>query len=484
MSSKSSTSIVADDVMPPPQEKSIDPYLVTLSPEDDPQNLSMLRRWIIIIVISSASFCALFASSISSATQAGSAQTFQVSNEVTILASSLFMVGLGAGPLLVGPLSEVYGRNVIYWVSYFLFFVFTFPVAFSPNIAVLLIFRLITGLCCAAFLGVAGGSVTDMFPDSSVANPMAIYTFSTFAGPIIGAVVGGFIVQNLNWRWAYYIMLCWIAVETLMLILFVPETFVPVILKRKAARLRKTTGDAGFYAPLDKSTDGLARAIILSCYKPFELLLLDRMALLLATWNALLLGILFLAFQAYPIIFGVVHHFESQLVGLSFLGMAVGILIALLTQPLWNMHFSRQMVKFNGNPPPEVRLVMGQVGAILVPASLFWFAFTTYPQVHWIVPIIASVPFGAGVYFVFTSTFSYTVTAYRPIAATAMSSNGTLRSIFAAAFPLFAGAMYDRLGTVGATALLAGLTTIMTPLPFVFYRIGARLRRASRFASH
>lgn len=98
-------------------------------------------------------------------------------------------------------------------------------------------------------------------------------------------------------------------------------------------------------------------------------------------------------------------------------------------------------------------------------SGLFWIAFTTYKQVHWIVPIIASIPFGAGVYFVFTSTFTYLVTAYRPIAASAMAGNSAMRSVFAAAFPLFAGAMYTRLGTVGATALLAGLTAIMAPLP-------------------
>lgn len=97
--------------------------------------------------------------------------------------------------------------------------------------------------------------------------------------------------------------------------------------------------------------------------------------------------------------------------------------------------------------------------------GLYWLAFTTYPTIHWIIPIIATIPFGAGVLFVFTSTLTYMVTTYRPIAASAVSSNSALRSGFAAAFPLFAGAMYHRLGTVGATALLAGLTTIMAPLP-------------------
>lgn len=152
-----------------------------------------------------------------------------------------------------------------------------------------------------------------------------------------------------------------------------------------------------------------------------------------------------------------------------------------------------------GKVPPEVRLVMGEVGAICVPVGnafffphfpcryfllitskkgLFGLAFTTYKGVPWIVPIIASVPFGAGIYFVFTSTFTYLVTAYRPIAASAMASNSAVRSTFAAVLPLFARAMYVRLGTVGATALLAGLTTVLAPLPFVsfcFVRSGSLL---------
>jgi hypothetical protein len=104
-----------------------------------------------------------------------------------------------------------------------------------------------------------------------------------------------------------------------------------------------------------------------------------------------------------------------------------------------------------------------------VHTGLFWLAFTTYKSVHWLVPIAASVPFGAGVYFVFTSSFTYLVVAYRPVAASAMAGNSALRSSFAAGFPLFAGAMYARLGTVGATALLAGLTAVMAPFPCVAF---------------
>lgn len=117
------------------------------------------------------------------------AADFHVSKEVAILGVSLFVEGMGIGPLLLGPLSEFYGRNPVYWVSYSMFFVLSFPVAFAPNIgmgisaptifpvtwltiilAVFLIFRFFGGFVSSAFLSVAGGSVSDLFPNETVAT--------------------------------------------------------------------------------------------------------------------------------------------------------------------------------------------------------------------------------------------------------------------------------------------------------------------------
>lgn len=125
---------------------------------------------------------------------------------------------------------------------------------------------------------------------------------------------------------------------------------------------------------------------------------------------------------------------------------------------------------------------MGKVGGILIPIStlpvfslndltdrrtigLYCIAFTTYKNVHWIAPIISSIPFGVGICFVYTSVFTYLVTAWRPMAAEAMTGNTIMRTTFAAGFPLFSTAMYHTLDTSGATALLAGLMTVMAPLP-------------------
>lgn len=70
----------------------------------------------------------------------GESRDFHVSKIVTILGISLYVEGLGCGPLLLGPLSEFFGRTPIYLTSYLFFFAFSFPVAFAPNIGMSITF--------------------------------------------------------------------------------------------------------------------------------------------------------------------------------------------------------------------------------------------------------------------------------------------------------------------------------------------------------
>ncbi|KIP10638.1 hypothetical protein PHLGIDRAFT_22099 [Phlebiopsis gigantea 11061_1 CR5-6] len=384
-----------------------DPFAVALEPADDPKNLPTWRKWAIMFVISCGTLCATSASSMAAFAEGGLIETFHVGKEVTILGVSLFVLGLGMGPLVVGPLSEIYGRNWVYRISYGLFFAFSWAVAFPPHIGVYITFRFLTGFSSSAFLSVAGGTVSDIFDNHQIATPMAIYTGSPFIGPVLGPLLSGFINQHANWRWTFRVLIIWTFVTWVLLIAIVPETFVPYILKQKAAKLRKASGDDRFWAALDRRTMSLPQLILRSCYVPVELLLVDRMALLLDLWSALLLGILYLTFQAFPIIFGTVHGFAIQFVGMSFLGIGIGMVIGLLCQPLFNRRMRRLTLEHKGHPPPETRLFSAMIGGVMVPVSLFWLAFTTYRKLHWIAPIIASVPFGTGMLFIYTGVFTF-----------------------------------------------------------------------------
>lgn len=129
------------------------------------------------------------------------------------------------------------------------------------------------------------------------------------------------------------------------------------------------------------------------------------MCLSLCIYTAFVLGILYLFFGAFPLIFTTNHGFVLWQTGLTFLGLVVGLLAGFLSNPFWHRNYERLVAKANANvpvgeklpkPEPELRLIPAILGGILIPISLFWVGWTTYPSVHWIVPIVGSVLFGAG----------------------------------------------------------------------------------------
>ncbi|CAK5262687.1 unnamed protein product [Mycena citricolor] len=536
------------------QDSEDDSFLVKLDPSEDPVLFSPFKKWLVVMVISAGSFCVTCASSMASFTEQALAEEFHVSREPTILMISLFVLGLGVGPLITGPFSEVYGRSIIYQVSYVLLVLFSLPVVFAPDLGVALTFRFLLGAAGASFLSVAGGSIADLFsgPQVRMSAHGSLYHVSgtQFLGPglytirqsvyvlivpSLRAIIVRFhqseFVLEMDVSDLDYLELCptyyhfpglfsiskYHITPLKRSMQFVPETYAPVLLRRKSRRLRKETGDERYWAPLDRHEINFAQSLLLSCYVPFSM----------SHLTPFIFAMLNLFFRAsdvrqngpsaryldcsasrnlVPDVPGLSDHIRTRaplqrsehrphLSGHRHRHGRGSLYTAILGQASLSQasassvlakhkyrHHARAAAANGGKAPPETLLVMGQVGGIMVPLSLYWFAFTTYPRVHWVVPIIASIPFGTGTFFVFTATFTYLVTAYRPIAASAMAANSALRSSFAAAFPLFAGAMYNKLGTVGATALLAGLATIMVPLPFIFYRMGPELRAKSRFA--
>jgi hypothetical protein len=233
-----------------------------------------------------------------------------------------------------------------------------------------------------------------------------------------------------------------------MAVVFVPETFHPVLLARKAEALRKSTGNSSYHSAseLARASRPLSEALLQSIYRPFQLLLLEPMCLSLCIYTAFLLGILYLFFGAFPLIFSTNHGFVLWQTGLTFLGLIVGLLGGVMTNPLWHKNYQRLIAKANANlpegqkpqaPEPELRLPPAILGAVLIPISLFWVGWTTYPSVHWIVPIIGSIFFGAGIFFVFSGIWTFLVDAYPAYAASALAANTFTRCMFAGAFPLF-----------------------------------------------
>ena len=160
---------------------------------------------------------------------------------------------------------------------------------------------------------------------------------------------------------------------------------------------------------------------------------------------------------------------------------------ALIIMPpfFWYVHrYMEPQFNEKGEIQPEKRLPPSFVGAFFIPICLFMFGWTSRTSVHWIAPIIGSSFFSMGAFLLFMSVLSYLGDAYPKYVASVYAGNDLVRSGFGAAFPLFANAMYSKLGVDYASTMLGLFSIAFIPIPFVLYKYGARIRRASKMARH
>ncbi|KAJ4419745.1 hypothetical protein N0V82_004788, partial [Gnomoniopsis sp. IMI 355080] len=398
-----------------------------------PRSLPTPRKWLIVTMASAGSFCVTCASSIYTSTYTQMDAEFGCSHLVATLGLSMFVLGIALGPVW-SPLSEFYGRRPIYLAAFAAFTIFIVPCAVAKNIETIIITRFFQGLSGSAFLSVSGGTVSDLFAPEKMHHPMTLFTAAPFLAPSLGPLIGGFINFNINWRWTHYVMIIWAFCMFLAICFFVPETYHPVILRKKALKKRKDTGDERWKAPIEKSNKSMVRTVGYSLMRPFQILAYEPMALILDIYSAILLGILYLFFGAFPFVFEGAFGFNLWQTGLTFLGMLFGMFLGAMSSGYWVKVRARLVEKNGGKIEPEFRLPAVMAGSIFVTVGLFWFAWTTFAWVHWILPIIGSGIFGLG------------VETYPLYAASALAANAFVRCAFAAAFPLFGTQMYEKLG--------------------------------------
>ena len=149
--------------------------------EDDPlhpHRLPSVKKWVIVLLLCIATICMGFTSSLYASGQDQLIQQMALSREVATLGLSLFIGGLGLGPMFLAPLSEFFGRKPIYLASLILFMVWLVPCAVAKNPATLLVARFLDGVSGSALTSVAGGTVGDLFSREELITPLMFFTAS------------------------------------------------------------------------------------------------------------------------------------------------------------------------------------------------------------------------------------------------------------------------------------------------------------------
>lgn len=189
-----------------------------------------------------------------------------------------------------------------------------------------------------------------------------------------------------------------------------PETYAPVLLRKRAAALSEKTGKV-YISKLDagKPKKSIGSQFRVALSRPWILLFKEPIVLLTSVYMAIIYGTLYLCFAAFPIVFQQGKGWSPGIGGLAFIGIAVGMMVAVVGTMFDNKRYQRVAARSGGNAPPEARLPPALVGSILLPVGLFWFAWTNGNDVHWVVPIIGSSFFAAGIVLVFLSLMNYLI---------------------------------------------------------------------------
>ncbi|CAK7565782.1 MAG: hypothetical protein SEPTF4163_003709 [Sporothrix epigloea] len=470
------------------------PYVVAFLPVDprDPQQFLMWKKWMYTLIMAFATLGIAFVSTAYSGGLREVIESFHVSSEVSILGISLFVLGFAIGPLLWAPSSEFFGRQILFVGTYTALTLFNVGAAVAQNMRTLIIMRFFAGAFGSSPLTNAGGVIADMFSAADRGLATAVFAAAPFLGPSLGPIVAGFLGDAAGWRWVEGLMAIFTGVMVMVGGLVVPETYAPLLLRKRAAALSRMSGKV-YISKLDmhhrnaatgSKGPSMAAQFRTALSRPWILLFREPIVLILSTYMAIIYGTMYMMFAAFPIIFQEGRGWSSGIGGLAFLGIAVGMIVGVMCAMHENRNYARRA---RASPthmlPPEARLPLTVVGSILLPIGLFWFAWTNAAPVHWIVPIIGSSFFAAGLVLVFLSLFNYLIDAYVIFAASVLAANAVIRSLFGAAFPLFTTYMYANLGLHWASSIPAFLAVACIPFPFLLIKYGSIIRKRCRYAN-
>jgi DHA1 family multidrug resistance protein-like MFS transporter len=223
------------------------------------------------------------------------AAEFNVGNQVSILGTSLFLIGFGIGPLLWAPLSEVFGRRLAVFAPMFVAICFSFGSATAKDFQTLMITRFFGAFFASAPVTNTGGVLGDLFSPAQRGYAIAGYAMAVVGGPLVGPIASTALVidPHLGWRWTLYLSGILQAFFLLVALLFVDETYPPQLLVHKARHLRITTGNWALHAKheeWDVSLFDLADKFLL---RPVQLLA-TPICFLIALYASFCYGILYM----------------------------------------------------------------------------------------------------------------------------------------------------------------------------------------------
>jgi MFS family permease len=124
--------------------------------------------------------------------------------------------------------------------------------------------------------------LVDIYPSDKLAVGFSLWSIAPFNGPVIGPIIGGFVYAGLGWRWDNWLTMILSGVSV-MLMATIPETYAPVLLRKRAARLRKEQ-DSRYWSRYDDKTSFWSQLKV-TLGRPFILAATEPILWFFNTWS-------------------------------------------------------------------------------------------------------------------------------------------------------------------------------------------------------
>ncbi|KAI1428223.1 major facilitator superfamily domain-containing protein [Xylaria sp. FL1777] len=471
-----------------------DPNLVTWTGPDDPENpknWAFSKKWAAVFTVSLFTFISPISSSLvapaldSIGDELGIDQPFEKN-----LTLSIFILAYAIGPLLWGPLSELYGRVVILQLVNLIYFFFNLGCGLARTKGQLIAFRFLAGLGGSAPLAIGGGVLSDLFTAENRGKAISIYSLAPLLGPAIGPIAGAFIAQNTTWRWSFYATTIADGVIQAAGLFFLKETYVPILLQWKKRRLIKETGNTALHTPFDHPDRTIGKTLRIALVRPFRMITTQVIVQAIALYMLYVYGLIYIVLTSFPTLWSGPEpegYGESiGIGGLNYISLGLGFFLgSQVTAPLQDRVYVLMKQRYGGGVGrPEFRVPLMIPGAVLMPVGLVVYGWTAQKKTHWIFPNIGAFLFSTSTIIIFQCLQTYLVDTYTRYAASAVSAGTVFRSLAGFGFPLFAPSLYARLGNGYGNTLLALLGVVIGwPAPFLLWKYGETLRKKSPFAA-
>ncbi|KAJ9351777.1 hypothetical protein DTO027B9_6153 [Paecilomyces variotii] len=463
-----------------------------LAEVENPKTYPRRTKWFITFIVAVAAAAAPMGSSIFFPSLSQVAKDLNSTPTVTNLSIALYMLSMSIFPLWWSSFSEALGRRTIYLVSFVLFAVFNILSAVSTSIAMLIVFRMLSGGASASVQAVGAGTIADLWEPRERGRAMGIFYLGPLCGPLFAPIIGGALAQHWGWRSTQWFSVIYGGVALLFIFVALPETLVsrktPIVEVEPTVPMERPLSRVSSRQVLH-STTRLLKALKIVILDPLKIILYLRFPPVLLTvyYASITFGSLYVLNVSIEDSFGKPpYNFSTIIVGLLYIPNSLGYVTASLFGGKWmDSIMQREARKANRYDEkgklvyrPEDRMRENALlGAIIYPGALIWYGWTVERGVFWLVPMIANFFFGIGSMLIFSMATTMLTEFMPKKSSSGVALNNFMRNIFSCVGSIVAAPIISAIGN-GWLFTILGLVAIISSSSLLFMRVfGARWRQ-------